>query len=77
MRKAWDEAFKYIQKNKLTEDINGNYIETYKVFPPNEKEPSKWVTEIYVPIKSEVIPKRKPTTNTSVEPVLETKETTE
>lgn len=77
LRKAWDEAFKYIQKNKLTEDINGNYIETYKVFPPNEKEPSKWVTEIYVPIKSEVIPKRKPTTNTSVEPVLETKETTE
>ena len=71
IRKAWDEGFKYIERNKLIEDKLGSYIETYKVFSPNEKEPSKWVTEIYIPIVTETVPKKKPKINLSVEPVIE------
>tara|TARA_B110000503_G_C7133243_1_gene407706 strand:+ start:464 stop:1552 length:1089 start_codon:yes stop_codon:yes gene_type:complete len=60
LRKAWKEAFNYIEKNKLTQDLNGNYIESYEVFAPTEKNPSKWITEIYVPIISDT-PKRRST----------------
>lgn len=56
-KKAWDEAFRYMSKNKLTEDLTGNYLEIYKVYNATEKQPSKWVTEIYIPIK--LSPKRK------------------
>ncbi|WP_339836124.1 GyrI-like domain-containing protein [uncultured Flavobacterium sp.] len=72
LKKAWDGGFKFIERNKLTLDTNGNYIESYKVSSPNEKEPSKWITDIYIPIKTEIIPKKKAITNVSVEPVLET-----
>ncbi|MFC4739209.1 GyrI-like domain-containing protein [Flavobacterium ponti] len=71
IRKAWDEAYKYIEKNKLTEDTNGSYIESYIINASKESQPSKWVTEIYIPVKSEVIPKKTPTTNVSVEPIIE------
>ncbi|WP_339888956.1 GyrI-like domain-containing protein [uncultured Flavobacterium sp.] len=72
IRKAWDEGFKYIERNKLTIDTNGSYIESYKVSAPSESEPSKWVTDIYIPIKADLAPKKKPITNVSIEPVLET-----
>ena len=71
IKKAWDEGFKYIQKNKLIEDKLGTYLISYKVLPTEEKQPSKWITEIYIPIKSQAIPNRKPTTNNSQEPVIE------
>ena len=71
IRKAWDEGFKYIERNKLIEDKKGSYIETYKVFSPNEKEPSKWVTDIYIPIVTQAVAKKKPITNLSVEPIIE------
>jgi len=77
LRKAWDEALKYIEKNKLVEDTKGSYIESYKVSASKESQPSKWVTEIYIPIKSEVIPKKTPTTNVSVEPIIEENQPTE
>lgn len=77
LSKAWEEGFKYIAKNKLEEDTNGTYIESYKTFSPNETKPSKWTTEIYIPIKSALVPKKKPITNESVEPVLETTKLTE
>lgn len=71
LSKAWDEGFKYIQKNKLEEDINGNYIESYKIFAPNESKPSKWTTEIYIPIKSAIVTRKKPISNNSIETDLE------
>jgi len=75
LSKAWEEGFKYIKKNKLEEDQNGTYIESYKSYSPNESQPSKWITEIYIPIKSSVLPKKKPVTNQSIEPLIETNST--
>lgn len=61
-KEAWNKARKFIKNKKLTEDIvNGKYIEVYKVSLPKERKPSKWITEIFVPVKKRVyIPKRKP-----------------
>ena len=48
----------YIVQNKLIEDVSRNQIDVFKVSLPKERKPSKWVTEIYVPIKKkEVKPK--------------------
>lgn len=77
IKKAWDEGFKYVQKNKLIQDTQGTYLMVYKVFSTEEKQPSKWITEIYIPIKSQAIPNRKPTTNNSQEPVIEDSPITE
>ncbi len=71
LKKAWEEGFKYIQKNKLIEEKEGNYLIVYKIFPTEEKQPSKWITEIYIPVKSETIPSRKPKTNNLQETTTE------
>ena len=48
-------------KKKLVEDLEGTNIEVYKISLPKERKPSKWVTEIFIPIKKRVyIPKPKP-----------------
>ena len=77
IKKAWNEGFKYIQKNKLIEDKLGTYLMVYTIFSEQDKQPSKWVTEIYIPIKSQAIPNRKPTTNNSQEPIIEDSSETE
>jgi len=61
-KEAWNKARAYANKNKLIEDsFNGKFIEVYKVSLPKERKPSKWVTEIYVPVKKRVyIPRPKP-----------------
>lgn len=73
-RKAWDEAFKYISKNKLNEDLSGNYLEIYKIYEATEKQPSKWITEIYIPVK--ILPRRSSNSNiTSTEDLNPASET--
>jgi effector-binding domain-containing protein len=52
--KVWKEARKYMNKNKLLEDVQGKPIEIYKVSLPKERKPSKWVTEIYIPVKQKI-----------------------
>jgi effector-binding domain-containing protein len=47
---AWDKTFEYLKINKLTESEGGNYLEVYKINKDDVKSPSKWVTEIYIPI---------------------------
>lgn len=61
-KEAWNKARNYVRKNKLAEDsFNGKFIEVYKVSLPKERKPSKWVTELYVPVKKKVFaPKPKP-----------------
>ena len=49
-KKAWGKARQFIYKNRFTEDIKGIYIGIYKKALPEVKEPSKWETEIYIPI---------------------------
>lgn len=54
-KEAWNKARNYVRKNKLIEDsFNGKFIEVYKVSLPKERKPSKWVTELYVPVKKKI-----------------------
>ena len=71
LRKAWDEAYKFIEKNKLTEDTNGTYMESYVVYPTNEMQPSKWVTEIYIPVKVATLKRKATNANAPIEVVRE------
>ncbi len=64
IRKAWDEAFKFIEKYKLKIDETGSYVEKYIVSESTEKQPSKWITEVYIPIKTST-PRRRPSTSNS------------
>ena len=56
-KEAWAKTVNYVKKEKLIEDVSGKYIEIYKVSLPKERKPSKWVTEIYAPIKRKEAPK--------------------
>lgn len=51
-KEAWDKAFAHIKKNNLAENKSGSYIEVYSTSAAQVKNPSKWVTEIYVPVGS-------------------------
>ena len=50
LRKAWDAAFKHIADNKLEENFEQPYLEVYTKGPADTKDPSQWVTDIYIPI---------------------------
>jgi len=80
-KEAWNKTFDYIKKNNLAENQNRNYIEVYSVAAAQVKSPSKWVTEIYIPVgqsivtETEVLPeiptevvKPKPVTKPVVKP---------
>lgn len=57
---TWDAALAHIAKNKLTISDSGKHIEWFKVSKAEVKNPSKWVTEIYIPIKDNMIVAPKP-----------------
>jgi nucleoside-triphosphatase THEP1 len=60
MKKAWSKARNYIAENKFSEDKSLIYMGIYKKSLPEVSEPSKWETEIYIPIvKKKTAPKRK------------------
>ncbi|MEY4834507.1 MAG: hypothetical protein RI980_622 [Bacteroidota bacterium] len=59
LKKAWAKTRNYIATKKFKEDKKGYYIGIYKKSIPEVNEPSKWVTEIYIPIiKKEAVPKK-------------------
>lgn len=66
-KEAWSKARAFAKKNKLKEEPSlGKFIEIYKVSLPNERKPSMWVTELYLPVRRiEYAPK--PETDTSNE----------
>lgn len=60
MKNAWSESRNYIAENKFTEDKTSVYMGIYKKSTPEITEPSKWETEIYIPIvKKKAKPIRK------------------
>lgn len=60
MKNAWSKARNYIAENKFTEDKASVYLGIYKKSAPEVSEPSKWETEIYIPIvKKKAPPRRK------------------
>ncbi|MDN3677040.1 GyrI-like domain-containing protein [Flavobacterium paronense] len=74
-KEAWAKAKKYITDNGLKENFAGSYTEVYIKTIDDIKQPSKWITEIYIPVfpKQTALPKL---TVASVNPVIETPKTT-
>jgi hypothetical protein len=48
----------YLNKNQLAANPIFSHIEIYSIAKANIKNPSKWATEIYVPILSKATPAR-------------------
>ena len=63
--------FDYIKKNNLTQDFTLPYVEIYTKNNDEVANPSKWVTEIYIPIKAKVIPVYKPQPTTAIQSTYE------
>lgn len=49
-KEAWSKALKYIEDNGLKQNYAGNYSEVYIKTIDDIKQPSKWITEIYIPV---------------------------
>ena len=49
-KEAWSNAQKYIVDNGLKQNFAGNYTEVYVKTIDDVKQPSKWITEIYIPV---------------------------
>ncbi|MBC7642943.1 MAG: SRPBCC family protein [Flavobacterium sp.] len=56
--KARIQALDLITKNNLIEKTELPVIEFYNISKTNQKNPSKWVTEIYIPVKLKVASKK-------------------
>ncbi|MEC4005654.1 GyrI-like domain-containing protein [Flavobacterium sp. SUN052] len=66
---AWKKGLDYIAKNKLERNTTGQIIEVYVKGRGDVKNPSQWITEIYIPVYPKAVPKRtykKPTDSTTV-----------
>lgn len=50
LKEAWEKARTHARKNNLSENTSGKRIETYAISVNQVKNPSKWVTEIYLPV---------------------------
>ena len=57
VRKACNVGYAYIKKNKLIA-LDKNHVESYIVFAPEEQSPSRWMTDIYIPIKNKFARKK-------------------
>lgn len=49
-KEAWGKAQKYIADNGFKQNFAGNYTEVYVKSIDDIKQPSKWITEIYIPV---------------------------
>ena len=65
-QEAWSKARKYIADNGFQENIAGKYTEVYTKTIDDIKQPSKWVTEIHIP----VFPKTPTVAPTTVLPII-------
>jgi uncharacterized protein YndB with AHSA1/START domain len=52
LTKAWEETEKYIQENGFVKSKKLHPFEVYVTRFPDEKNPSKWVTNVYIPIEN-------------------------
>ena len=55
-KKALDKAKTYINTNRIALDPTFSHVENFTISKTEIKNPSKWVTEIYYPIKPKAIP---------------------
>lgn len=54
-KEAWDKTVEYIKKNNLAPNAGGKHLEFYTIGSSEVKNPSKWITEIFVPIGSAIV----------------------
>ncbi|MEX0996519.1 MAG: SRPBCC family protein [Flavobacteriaceae bacterium] len=52
LTEAWEATEAYIQKNGFIKSDKLSPFEIYVIKAPEEKNPSKWVTDIYIPIET-------------------------
>ena len=57
-KKAIDKSIAFVNANTIDIDVSFAFMEIYKVSKLENKSPSKWITEIYFPIKPKVVPIR-------------------
>lgn len=55
-KKALEKSMEYFTTNKIIADTTFSHMEIFSIGKKETKSPSKWVTEIYYPIKPKVIP---------------------
>jgi hypothetical protein len=55
IKEGYDKALEFT-KSKLTPDPIISHIEIYSTGKTEAKYPSKWVTEIFIPVLSKIIP---------------------
>ncbi|UPQ79104.1 GyrI-like domain-containing protein [Flavobacterium azooxidireducens] len=53
-KEAWDKGFDYLKKNNLEQNYNGTFREVYVKNNTEVKQPSQWLTEIYIPVKQQI-----------------------
>ena len=56
LKTAYNKTVNYLNQNKLTPNPIFSHLEVYSSSKKDVKNPSKWVTEIYIPIVSKEIP---------------------
>ena len=70
-KEAWIKAKKHITDNGLKENFAGSYTEVYAKTIDDIKLPSKWITEIYIPVFPKAISLPEPVVESEPEPVVE------
>lgn len=53
LKEAWNTAYAYIQENGLSVDNTAQAFEVYVTGPEDNANPAKWITHIYIPLKTE------------------------
>jgi hypothetical protein len=56
IKEGYDKVWSLSLKNQLTPDPIISHIEIYSTGKTEAKYPSKWVTEIFIPVLSKIIP---------------------
>lgn len=69
-QEVWKQARKYISDNGYSENSAGKYTEVYVKTLEDIKQPSKWVTEIYIPVFPKVAETTSVVTNSQPETSL-------
>jgi effector-binding domain-containing protein len=72
-KKGYDKTIQYLNKNQLAANPIFSHIEIYSNAKANIKRPSKWTTEIYIPVLPKAAPAKAytPAVTTSTEPPIE------
>lgn len=52
-KEAWDKGLDYLKKNNLEQNYSGTFREVYVKNNTDVKQPSQWLTEIYIPVKQQ------------------------